>query len=347
MSDENAANNNQDIENVNEEEEETATDTESEEGGNNGNQMRERIEHLEVEIQSSRQRIHNLEQLLQRREARIQSLSREKRLAVQNFKAQLRASERELKAANKKVLYRDEKIRKTAADFSASRSKKELEMANKKLLDQNEVIADISAELKELKKKDRENNKKFKQEIKSKEKEISALNIQLKGATKIEKENDNLKKRLSKVEEMKLETQRDIAAKRLKNTELILEQRKLDREIKEQEKQHKEHLMIKKTELRTKEKAMDQLMKDQAKAKQLEEHHKRIHSFSQKFCGTGRPDYRTGRFPHLSAPFAGMNADNPFLAEAIAEAARKTAASAKVDAEKKTNKYMETFNSIM
>ena len=169
----------------------------------------------------------------------------------------------------------------------------------------------------------------------------------MKGTTKIEKENDNLKKRLSKVEEMKLETQRDIAAKRLKNTELILEQRKLDREIKEQEKQHKEHLMIKKTELRTKEKAMEQLMKDQAKAKQLEEHHKRIHSFSQKFCGTGRPDYRTGRFPHLSAPFAGMNADNPFLAEAIAEAARKTAASAKVDAEKKKNKYMKTFNDIL
>ena len=266
---------------------------------------------------------------------------------VQNYKAQLRSSERELKAANKKVIYRDEKLKKVASDVASSRLKKELECANSKLLDQNEVIADLTTEVKTLKKKNQDNTKKYKQDIKSKDKEISALKIQVKGAGKTEKENENLKKRLARVDESKLQTQRDIAAKRLKNTELILEQRRLDRELKEQEKKNKEHLMVKRTELRTKEKAMDQLMKEKAKAKQLEDHHKRIHSFSQKFCGAGRPDFRTGRFPPISSPFAGMNADNPFLAEAIAEAAKKSAQSAKRDAELKQKNYMKDFQDIM
>ena len=129
------------------------TDTDSDNGEGNGRNFQERVENLQVEIGASRQRIHELEQLLHRREARIQSLSREKRLVVQNYKAQLRSSERELKAANKKVIYRDKKLKKVASDVASSRLKKELECANSKLLDQNEVIADLTTEVKTLKKK--------------------------------------------------------------------------------------------------------------------------------------------------------------------------------------------------
>lgn len=131
-----------------------------------------------------------------------------------------------------------------------------------KILDQNNKIAELCEQIKTLKESKAKKIISLQQKIKLLQ--AQALKIQNKAVAKFERENEGLKHKVARLNENCIEAQKEVATKRLKTTKRMLKKKRVEAEMKQEEKAANEYLMVKQSEICCQQKEQDQIIKDKS-----------------------------------------------------------------------------------
>ena len=288
-----------------------------------------KLEVVEASLEQAKERVEVLENLLITHNHEMSLIEADQHVERERFERRIRSFETQLRAANKKVDAREQKLKELPAKIRTQEGRKH-----------DRAMAKQADKLKVANKKVTEANKKMRKMAVEEVQPLQATVAQQKLAlSKLRSDfaeslrtNDKLKKtvksqqaKIDKFNETKLTTQRENAQKKLEVQLLQVQKKQLDLQMKQEEKKNKEELLETAYRLRNEKARADFQLKAEAKAKEQEDRANRLKNYVD--MRDQQRTARTGQFPAPDTPT--LDGTEPSIAEAMAAFYREQAAKAR------------------